>query len=64
MIPAEDRWKIIAYVRALQLSGKGKLEDVPADKRPALEAGQQPTTHGAMQGEGGEGQSGQGDKNH
>ena len=64
MIPAEDRWKIIAYVRALQLSGKGKLEDVPADKRPALEAGQQPAPHGAMQGEGGEGQSGQGDKSH
>ena len=64
MIPAEDRWKIIAYVRALQLSGKGRLEDVPADKRGALEAGQQPAPHGAMQGEGGEGQSGQGDKNH
>jgi mono/diheme cytochrome c family protein len=64
MIPAEDRWKIIAYVRALQLSGKGKLEDVPADKRPALEAGQQPATRGVMQGEGGEGQSGQGDRNH
>ncbi|HEX6622948.1 MAG TPA: cytochrome c [Pyrinomonadaceae bacterium] len=64
MIPAEDRWKIIAYVRALQLGGKGKLEDVPADKRPALEAGQPTTTHGAMAGEGGEGQSGQGDKSH
>jgi mono/diheme cytochrome c family protein len=62
MIPAEDRWKIIAYVRALQLGGKGKLDDVPADKRPALEAGQPTTTHGAMAGEGGEGQPGQGDK--
>jgi mono/diheme cytochrome c family protein len=64
MIPAEDRWKIIAYVRALQLSGKGRLEDVPADKRGALEAGQQPAARpgGAMAGEGGEGQPGQGDK--
>lgn len=36
MIPAEDRWKVIAYVRALQLSRRGKIEDVPADRRGTL----------------------------
>lgn len=65
MIPAEDRWKIIAYVRALQLSRKGKVDDVPAAERGKLQAGgQQPATPGAAAGEHGEGQPGQGDKNH
>lgn len=37
-----DRWAIVAYVRALQLTQNGKIEDVPADKRGELnqEAGQ------------------------
>ncbi|HUR22190.1 MAG TPA: cytochrome c [Vicinamibacterales bacterium] len=30
-IPVEDRWKIIAYVRALQLSRAGATSDMPAD---------------------------------
>jgi len=30
-IPVEDRWKIIAYVRALQLSHQGATTDMPAD---------------------------------
>ncbi|MGH9943108.1 MAG: c-type cytochrome [Pyrinomonadaceae bacterium] len=38
-IPAEDRWRIIAYVRALQLSRRGTVEDVPADKRAGLSGG-------------------------
>jgi len=29
-IPAEDRWKIIAYIRALQLSQKASAADIPA----------------------------------
>lgn len=29
-IPVEDRWKIIAYVRALQLSHEGTTADMPA----------------------------------
>lgn len=37
-IPPEDRWAIIAYVRALQLSQNATLEDVPADVREELEA--------------------------
>lgn len=30
-IPVQDRWAIAAYVRALQLSGSGTLDEVPAD---------------------------------
>jgi len=36
-VPAEDRWAIIAYIRALELSRMGTLADVPPDKRAALE---------------------------
>ncbi len=36
MIAVEDRWKIIAYVRVLQLSRRGTEADVPADKRGQL----------------------------
>lgn len=38
-VPVEDRWRIVAYVRALQLSQHASIEDVPADRRGALEAG-------------------------
>ncbi|MEI6491678.1 MAG: cytochrome c [Verrucomicrobiota bacterium] len=38
-IQVEDRWAIIAYVRALQKSqGGATIEDVPASERAALEA--------------------------
>jgi len=33
----EDRWAIIAYVRALQLSEHATLADVPADRRRELD---------------------------
>ena len=36
-IAVADRWAIIAYVRALQLSEHATLADVPADRRPELE---------------------------
>jgi len=36
-VRAEDRWAIIAYVRALQLSEHATLADVPADKRGGLD---------------------------
>lgn len=36
-IRAQDRWAIVAYVRALQLSEHASLADVPADKRNELE---------------------------
>jgi mono/diheme cytochrome c family protein len=35
-IPVEDRWKIIAYVRALQLSQDATLQDVPAAERKQM----------------------------
>jgi mono/diheme cytochrome c family protein len=36
LIPVEDRWKIVAYMRALQLSRNATEADVPADKRAEL----------------------------
>ena len=35
-IPPEDRWRIIAYIRALQLSRQGTVADVPPDKRAGI----------------------------
>ena len=35
-IPARDRWAIVAYVRALQLSQNASVNDVPADARAQL----------------------------
>jgi len=37
-IPVRDRWLIIAYVRTLQLSQHASVNDVPADRRGALDA--------------------------
>jgi len=37
-IPVRDRWLIVAYVRALQLSQHASVADVPADRRGALDA--------------------------
>ena len=39
MIPAADRWAIIAYIRALQASQSGSMNDVPATQRAALASG-------------------------
>ena len=38
-IAVEDRWAIVAYVRALQLSQNATLEDVPTDQRAQLTSG-------------------------
>ncbi len=38
-IPVEDRWAIVAYIRALQLSQHATLDDVPADERGTLTSG-------------------------
>ena len=35
-IPIDDRWAIVAYVRALQRSRLATLDDVPADQRAEL----------------------------
>jgi mono/diheme cytochrome c family protein len=37
-IKPEDRWAIVAYVRALQVSQNGSIADVPEADRAALEA--------------------------
>ncbi len=37
-IEARDRWDIVAYIRALQLSQWETVNDVPADERQKLEA--------------------------
>ena len=38
-IPVRDRWLIVAYVRTLQMSQNASVNDVPADRRGALDAG-------------------------
>lgn len=35
-VPVDDRWAIVAYVRALQRSQGASIDDVPADRRGAL----------------------------
>jgi len=37
MIPPRDRWAIVAYIRALQLSQHAPLADVPAEDRAKLD---------------------------
>jgi len=32
-VPAEDRWAIISYLRALQLSHLGSVDDLSAEER-------------------------------
>jgi mono/diheme cytochrome c family protein len=39
-VPPRDRWAIVAYIRALQLSQNATLADVPADERAKLGAAQ------------------------
>ena len=36
LVPAQDRWAVIAYVRALQLSWLGTTNDLPAEQQAAL----------------------------
>jgi cytochrome c553 len=36
-VPVADRWAIAAYIRALQLSRRGTVDDVPAERRGELE---------------------------
>jgi mono/diheme cytochrome c family protein len=38
-IPVEDRWRIVAYIRALQLSQHASAADIPADELRRLESG-------------------------
>jgi mono/diheme cytochrome c family protein len=43
-IPVRDRWLIVAYVRALQLSQHAAAADLPADQRAAIDASETATT--------------------
>ena len=43
-VSIQDRWAIVAYVRALQRSRLATLEDVPASERAALARPLPPTT--------------------
>ena len=36
-VPVADRWAISAYIRALQLSQRATVDDVPVDRRPELD---------------------------
>ena len=36
-VSPEDRWRVAAYIRALQLSQKATLTDVPESERPRLQ---------------------------
>jgi mono/diheme cytochrome c family protein len=46
MIPPEDRWKIVAYLRAMQLSRRVNAGELSADERGRIGAPQQ---HGGAQ---------------
>ncbi|MET0625625.1 MAG: cytochrome c [Pyrinomonadaceae bacterium] len=50
-VTPEDRWKIIAYLRALQLSRRLKLEDLSPEEQNRVRAGAQPG--GPAHGQGG-----------
>jgi mono/diheme cytochrome c family protein len=38
-IEPDDRWRIAAYIRVLQLSQNARIEDVPPDQRGAIDQG-------------------------
>ena len=40
-IPASDRWAIVAYIRALQLSQNGTMDDLPQNLRASMPGGAQ-----------------------
>jgi len=46
-VPVRDRWAIVAYIRALQLSQRATLADVPAAEQRRLAAGDTAPAHPA-----------------
>ena len=40
-VAVNDRWAIIAYIRALQISQNGTINDLPPDMRAKLTGGAQ-----------------------
>jgi mono/diheme cytochrome c family protein len=51
-VSVEDRWAIVAYIRALQLSQHASLADVPESARASLDASLEPATKAAAHPEG------------
>jgi mono/diheme cytochrome c family protein len=49
-VQTDDRWRIVAYIRALQLSESASLNDVPADQRQNLPVEPPPRTAGESTG--------------
>ena len=49
-VETDDRWRIIAYIRALQLSESASINDVPADQRQNLAVEPPPRTAGESTG--------------
>jgi mono/diheme cytochrome c family protein len=49
-VQTDDRWRIIAYIRALQLSESASINDVPADQRQNLAVEPAPRTAGESTG--------------
>jgi mono/diheme cytochrome c family protein len=49
-IQTDDRWRIIAYIRALQLSESASVNDVPAEQRQNLAVEPPPRTAGQSSG--------------
>ena len=49
-IQTDDRWRIIAYIRALQLSESASVNDVPADQRQNLPVEPPPRVAGQSSG--------------
>jgi hypothetical protein len=47
-VQPDDRWRIVAYIRVLQTSESGKLNDVPTDQRQNLKL--EPAPNGLSQG--------------
>lgn len=45
-VPYRDRWAIVAYIRALQLSRNASINDVPADQRGELDRASAPPAGG------------------
>jgi len=54
-VAPQDRWAIVAYIRALQLSQQASINDVPAESRGQLTApAQQPAAQQPAERQGGE----------
>jgi len=47
-IPVRDRWLIVAYVRALQLSQHAAVNELPPDQRAAIDAAETPAAPAAV----------------